>query len=330
MKNILMTMNSFKSGGTEQGVLDWTRYIDKMKYRIVILGHKIFDDMLALYQQQFETIILLEKGSNYKGIETIIRENGIDLCHVNDGGGYQEHIHLAAKHVPVVQTFKCPRYDNKNYNDVDIIIAESPFTYGLIKGSKGRIIEVPFDLERHFPKHDRAYFGFPEDKLIIGSLGNAHFENDDFTIIANQYKHREDLLFILKTPRKDIPSGNFISMTEYLSLEEKISLMNCFDIFLYPTSFEGFGLVFVEAMAFKVPIISYDDSSAIRDTIGGAGFTVPYRSIEKLKKGLDILLEHPNLCEHYGDVGYLQVKTRFDPKLIARKHEDIYEKLLKS
>jgi glycosyltransferase involved in cell wall biosynthesis len=107
-----------------------------------------------------------------------------------------------------------------------------------------------------------------------------------------------------------------------------MSLMSLFDIFLYPTHFEAYGIVFLEAMSFKTPILSYDDGSAIRDTIGGGGLTVPYRNTNKLKMALDLFVNDSEMRRYYGETGYLQVTTRNDPKYIANKYEDIYEKVL--
>ena len=100
----------------------------------------------------------------------------------------------------------------------------------MLSGSKGVIIDHPLDLSNYKSIHDRAYFGIPEEALVIGSLGNAHDENDDFAEIANQYSDRKDLYFVLKTSRTDIPPGNYLHITDYITGDEKMVIMGGKDI----------------------------------------------------------------------------------------------------
>ena len=81
-------------------------------------------------------------------------------------------------------------------------------------------------------------------------------------------------------------------------------------------------------MACGVPILSYDDRTAIRDTISTAGLTVPYRNKKKLREALDILISDKYLRKYFGDNGKEIVKTRNNPIKIAKKYEKIYDDLL--
>jgi len=328
MKNILITIDTFYYGGTQQSIIDKVKNFDKREFTFFAIGHDRCLDMISEWREVFSEVIILKDGANFEGIEKVIDKFNIDLAHVTESGRYYDHIKRISKKVPVLQEIMCPRSDEHNYDDVEVVTVPSVFSYGLLKGDKGKIIEHPLDIDSYIPKYDKKYFNLPEDKLIIGSLGNAHDENEDFVDIANQFKDNEDLFFVIKTSRKDLPQGNYLLINEFITQEEKISLMNCFDIFLYPTHFEAYGVVFLEANAMKKPIISYDDSSASRDTIGNGGLTVPYRNKKKMIKALEWFIEDDEIRRYYGETGFLQVKSRNNPKKIAEEYEKIYRQIL--
>lgn len=330
MKNILITVGTFNYGGTQQLLLHWAKYINPENYSIFIMGHDENIDMLPEWEKEFKNVFVIPTTKErFEGIEEFIKEHNISLCHVTDCGKKFTFISKAAKLVPVVQTMMCPRIDVKgNYDEVSVITVISLFCYSIQRGTKAIIIEPPFDMEVYDKKYDRNYFGLPKDKIIVGSLGNIRKENNDFVEIANCYRNREDVVFCLKSSKKDLPIGNHVLIDRYLSGDEKMSLINCFDIFLYPTSFEAYGVIFLEAMACGVPILSYDDKTAIRDTISTAGLTVPYRNKKKLRQALDILISNKYLREYFGNNGKEIVKTRNNPVKIAKQYENIYNKLL--
>jgi glycosyltransferase involved in cell wall biosynthesis len=66
------------------------------------------------------------------------------------------------------------------------------------------------------------------------------------------------------------------------------------DVFLFPSLFEGFGLVLLEAMAMGLPIITTAHTAG-PDLIddGSEGFIVPIRSSEAIAAKLDLLAREP-------------------------------------
>lgn len=111
--------------------------------------------------------------------------------------------------------------------------------------------------------------------------------------------------------------------------DEKKRLIGCFDIFLYPTSNEAYGIVFLEAMSQKVPIISYDDS-AMPETIGDGGLLAPLNDIKEMMQHLDRLANDRYERERIGQKGSELLLKRNDPKQIAKKYEDFFENVLRN
>jgi glycosyltransferase involved in cell wall biosynthesis len=68
------------------------------------------------------------------------------------------------------------------------------------------------------------------------------------------------------------------------------------DVLIFPSLFEGFGLVLLEAMAMGLPIITTNHTAGpdlITD--GVEGFIVPIRSAEAITEKLDVLRRDPDL-----------------------------------
>ncbi|MDD5350265.1 MAG: glycosyltransferase family 4 protein [Chthoniobacteraceae bacterium] len=72
--------------------------------------------------------------------------------------------------------------------------------------------------------------------------------------------------------------------------------MSRHDVFVFPSLFEGFGLVLLEAMAQGLPIIATEHTAA-PDLLeeGGGGFLVPIRSAQAIAEKLDLLARDPGL-----------------------------------
>ncbi|PTY05433.1 glycosyl transferase family 1 [Opitutaceae bacterium EW11] len=86
--------------------------------------------------------------------------------------------------------------------------------------------------------------------------------------------------------------------------------MAAHDVFVFPSLFEGFGLVLLEAMAMGLPIVTTPNTAGpdlITD--GKEGFIVPIRSSETLAQKLDTLAADPALVCGMGEAAMVQAAT---------------------
>ncbi|MFP8875777.1 MAG: glycosyltransferase family 4 protein, partial [Myxococcota bacterium] len=111
------------------------------------------------------------------------------------------------------------------------------------------------------------------------------------------------------------------------SEDEKLSLFRIADIFLYPTFHEAYGIVFLEAMSQRTPIISYAES-AMPEVVGKGGVLAPLDDRRRMTELLDLLVDSPQQRERLGNNGYALCTSRNDPHRIARKYEAIFEEAL--
>tara|TARA_B100001057_G_scaffold461992_1_gene514544 strand:+ start:567 stop:1700 length:1134 start_codon:yes stop_codon:yes gene_type:complete len=100
-----------------------------------------------------------------------------------------------------------------------------------------------------------------------------------------------------------------------------------FDVFALTSEFEGFGLVFLEAMYAQVPIIAFR-VSAIPEIIKHEynGLTIRFGDEKNYIKGL-INLRNKNLRKKYIKNATKTLKKHFDIKLSSKKIDEVYSGL---
>jgi len=108
-------------------------------------------------------------------------------------------------------------------------------------------------------------------------------------------------------------------------------IMSCIDIFAFPSLCEGFGLVLLEAMAAKKPIVA-TNVSAIPEIVsdGKTGILVPPSNAEALADGILRLIKQRNLAKTMAEAGRERLEVYFGIEKMVKKIERIYDGLIKN
>jgi glycosyltransferase involved in cell wall biosynthesis len=83
------------------------------------------------------------------------------------------------------------------------------------------------------------------------------------------------------------------------------------NVFVLPTLYEGFGIVFAEAMAVGLPIIS-TNTSAVPDVVGNAGILFTPKNIDELTSALEKIYSDKDLCADLKKKALQRAKQEFD------------------
>ncbi|MCB9460554.1 MAG: glycosyltransferase [Anaerolineaceae bacterium] len=106
---------------------------------------------------------------------------------------------------------------------------------------------------------------------------------------------------------------------------DMIDVMAAYDVFVLPSLWEGFGLVLLEAMSRRLPIIA-SHVSAIPEVVadGETGLLVPPRDVDALADAMRTLLSDRTLRRHMGMVGEDRLETHFGHARMASATIQVY------
>jgi len=105
-------------------------------------------------------------------------------------------------------------------------------------------------------------------------------------------------------------------------------IISCSDLFVLPSINEEFGVVLLEAMAMKCPIVAANVGGVPEVVLDGeTGVLVPLKDPVQLARGIIRLLKDRSLAFQMAECGYQRLKTYFDINEVS-KTEHLYKELL--
>jgi glycosyltransferase involved in cell wall biosynthesis len=116
-----------------------------------------------------------------------------------------------------------------------------------------------------------------------------------------------------------------VTLTGYVPDADLPALLNCAEVFAFPSVFEGFGLPPLEAMACGVPVIC-SDASSLPEVVGDAGILLNPADVAAWGQALTRLLGDPALRADLGARGQARAR-QFTWEHAAKRTRDIYRAL---
>lgn len=107
------------------------------------------------------------------------------------------------------------------------------------------------------------------------------------------------------------------------------SLIQTFEIFVFPSYLEGLGTSVLDAMALGKPVVA-TSAGGIPETVqdGITGLLVPPRDPVALAQAIRYLLQHPELQAQFGKAGRQRVEQAFTAQRMAQQTMQVYHQLM--
>ena len=108
--------------------------------------------------------------------------------------------------------------------------------------------------------------------------------------------------------------------------EDMLDVMAAYDIFLLPSLWEGFGLVFLEAMSKRLPIVA-TNVSAIPEVVKHqeTGLLVPPKDSTAIASAIQSLLDDRTVRLHMGLLGEARLEQHFNAERMAEETIAVYQ-----
>jgi glycosyltransferase involved in cell wall biosynthesis len=112
----------------------------------------------------------------------------------------------------------------------------------------------------------------------------------------------------------------------YVSEEEKRDAFDACDLFVMPSRYDSFGIVYLEAWKCGKPVIGAK-VGAIPEVIEGGkdGLLVEFGDVEQLSSAILYLLNHLDVCKEMGEAGRRKVMDKFNWQKNIGKIEDVFK-----
>jgi len=160
-------------------------------------------------------------------------------------------------------------------------------------------------------------------EYLIGAMPEIINEFEDLKCVFVGYRKNDKLEELCD--KLNIKSN--VIFLGFLSEKEKVEALTAADIFVFPTLYEGFGTVVVEAMAAGCPVVTTDvagNSEIVKNNRNG--ILVKPKSSEEICKAVIKLLENNGIRKKMGNVNKNEAK-KYSWSNVALQFEAIFEEV---
>jgi glycosyltransferase involved in cell wall biosynthesis len=185
----------------------------------------------------------------------------------------------------------------------------------------------------------RDAYGFGEDEVLLVTVGRLIARKATSQLIAMMDRLRDEnvrLLILGSGPEEQALKGEVarrklgdkVCFMGFVEEEEKFRLLQMSDVYVSTSQHEGFGLVFLEGMASRLPVICYDfggQTDFLED--GKTGYLVPLNDLETFIERCRHLVKDGKLRRAIG-WNNVQRVNEFFLETCAQRYEELFQAVL--
>lgn len=369
MIRVLNIIDTMSSGGVERRRLSLAKLLDKTRFELKIICTNAVGDFPKEFEKHNVEIIVIGDLKSFIDIKQHIKVQkiiGEFKPHIIHGAVF-EGVTMAAingfyKRVPIIILEETSDPQNRSWKGnllmkllcltANKVIGVSPaathYLENKINLPKDKVVLINNGVV--IPNIDsfkttiksKEKLQILNDEIVIGSVGrmnsDAHKRFSDlikaFSILAKN-NNKVKLVLVGDGPEKK----NYEKLVVSLGISDKVvftgyqnqigTYYSIFDIFCLVSAYEAFGLVLVEAMLHKLPIVATN--------VGGmqfivddnkTGYLVKKFDVDAISNKLNILCDDVDVRTQFGENGYSKAIQNYTEERYVKNVEDLYIELI--
>jgi 1,2-diacylglycerol 3-alpha-glucosyltransferase len=262
---------------------------------------------------------------------------------------FEEYLYHYLPFVPKsMMRFAARWFNRQQCNDVDSVIVPSTAMLDILRKydihKPIEIIATGID-ERFFTPGNgdrfKQKYNIEANRPVLVHIGRlAHEKNIDFLLnmLVELRKQTPEVLLVIagEGPAKE----HLVKLSNTLGLENNVlfvgyldretSLLDCYcagDIFIFASKTETQGLVLLEAMAQRIPVVSLAILGTKDILDAGKGVIVAEEDINDFSEKIQRIINSPELKEQLSNEAYDYART-WTSRAFAEKKQSFYEKTI--
>jgi len=344
----------------------WREY-KKIKRQEVIDNVKVYHPRFVTFPRAF--LFPFTSYTYWRGVKNLVKEISLtfpfDLIHAHvalpDGWGgmmvkkiynkpFLVSVHGLDVRPKIYKNKKCYQRIEKIFKKADAILANSERTANLIAKIYGenlktkiKIIYNGVSLEDVYQESSPIKRRYDSKKIIltVGNLVKLKGINYLIQALPKIIEKVPNLVCLIigkgeekENLKRSVEKLNLENYVEFLGPKphkEVFEYMSISDVFVLPSINEAFGVVYIEAMAHKVPVIGCL-GQGIEDIVENekSGILVRPKNLEDLESALIKLLTDEDFARTIGQAGRKVIEEKFTLRKNAQELMEVYSSLRSS
>lgn len=240
------------------------------------------------------------------------------------------------------------------FSSMEIALTKSRLTVKLAEGiqpSKLTVIpngidtelfNIPDTKKEEYRREMALKYKYPYDGFILGCVSRLTVEKGTqqlllaFSELIKNERIPKSVMLVLaggghledavRNTLRELNIANRVIVTGIFAHTDQVKLYASFDAFVFPSYAEGFGVVLLEAMASKLPIIC-SDLPVLREVGGDSIFTYfdPHDKLS-IEKAITALVSSENVLQ-FGTYAYERANGLFSLENFVSSYVSLYKKL---
>lgn len=350
-QHIVMTGVYYKNnhpGGISAVVQYWSSYIENLQYYPTFIEGSKYDKIKTFVKSYFslrnkikssDKIRILHAhtaaGTDFKRTATIVKlakRNGLKVIIHSHASSFKDFYGKAneKKKAWILSVLLCA--------DVLIVLSESWKQYFIKVGIPEDRIVILHNITaypRLVPFHYKD-----NDKIRLLFLGEIGQRKGVFDLLRAIGLHKEELKnnIVLRiggnkmeekllSTIKEYDIADFVHFEGFVSGDKKIELLNWANLFILPSFNEGLPISILEAMSYKMPIISTPVGGIPEVVDDKNGILVEPGNDEQIFTAIKRYIDNKDIISSQGACSYQKVET-YMPEYVLNHLKSIYERLL--